>query len=116
MWRVRNVRNLTEDEIQLAMLVYKFAIPYDKILISDGAGGGDRPFTMPTRVPTTALFNVGSDRGKYVIHAGPEPIRTPLFTSWRTFGKASIGRRPYWVTSLGMQAASCRHPEGIFHF
>lgn len=68
MRRVREFRELAAGEIAIAKQVFKETIPYDQIMISDGLGGGDRPFTLPTSVPATALFNVGE--GKYVIHAG----------------------------------------------
>lgn len=68
MRRVRNVRHLADGEKRIGMQVFKQTIPYDKILISDGLGGGDRPFTVPTNMPLSVLFNVKG--GKYVIHAG----------------------------------------------
>src|SRR5215475_8717435 len=67
---VKNVRYLTEGEKRIALPVFKLTIPYEKILISDGLGAGSHEFTMPTRIPMTVLFNVSSDDGKYVIHAG----------------------------------------------
>jgi hypothetical protein len=71
-----NVRYLAAGEIGIAKDVYKESIPYDSILISDGLGGDDRPFTVPTILPLHVAFgavdinfNVKGD-GKYVIHAG----------------------------------------------
>jgi hypothetical protein len=70
MRRVRNVRHLAAGEIKIAIDVFRFTIPYKDVLVSDALGYDDRPFTMPTSIPTTALFNVSSDDGDYVIHAG----------------------------------------------
>jgi hypothetical protein len=66
--RVRNVRYLASGEESVARVVFKGRIPYADIVISDGLGFGDRPFTLPTSVPATFWFNVND--GKYVIHAG----------------------------------------------
>ncbi|HSN77444.1 MAG TPA: DUF4157 domain-containing protein [Anaerolineae bacterium] len=65
--KVRNIRHLAAGERAIAAKVFKNTIPYDEVVVSDGLGGGDRPFTLPTylRLP---LFNVSA--GKYVIHAG----------------------------------------------
>lgn len=68
MKRVSGTRHLATNERAIAFSVFKTTIPYDQILISDGLGGGDRPFTLPTSVPVSPLFNVKG--GKYVIHAG----------------------------------------------
>lgn len=68
MRRVRNTRYLAQHEKLIAMSVFKATIPYDQVLISDGLGGGDRPFTLPTSLPVSPYFNVSG--GKYVIHAG----------------------------------------------
>jgi hypothetical protein len=65
---VRNVRYLSQGEIDIAMKVFRLSLPYNKIVISDGLGYDDRPFTVPTNVPMSAIFNV--KEGKYVIHAG----------------------------------------------
>ena len=68
----QNVRYLAAGEIALARSVYIDTIPYQLVLISDGLGGGDRPFTVPTMLPMHIPFynfNVKGD-GKYVIHAG----------------------------------------------
>jgi hypothetical protein len=70
MRRVREVRDLGEKEKTIAQTVFNNTIPYDKVLISDGLGGGDRPFTLPTSFPATYYFNVSESLGKYVIHAG----------------------------------------------
>jgi hypothetical protein len=68
-----NVRYLAAHETMIAKSVYLDTIPYGSVLISDGLGGGDRPFTVPTilplHIPFGANFNVKRD-GKYVIHAG----------------------------------------------
>jgi hypothetical protein len=68
----KNVRHLATHEIEIAKSVFKNTIPYDDVVISDGLGGGDRPFTVPTsmpiRVPFYTNFNVRD--GKFVIHAG----------------------------------------------
>jgi hypothetical protein len=68
----KNVRDLAAGEIAIAKDVYKDRIPYDSVLISDGLGGDDRPFTVPTilpiHIPFYANFNVKGD-GKYVIRA-----------------------------------------------
>jgi hypothetical protein len=68
MRRVRNIRYLGQLEREIATRVFKLTVPYDKVVVSDGLGGGDRPFTMPTSMPATVFFNVSG--GKYVIHAG----------------------------------------------
>jgi len=70
MRRVRNVRHLATHEIQIAKEVFFFTIPYDQVLVSDALGKDDRPFTLPTSLPTTLFFNVSTADGKYVIHAG----------------------------------------------
>ncbi|MEW6129651.1 MAG: hypothetical protein AB1757_21605 [Acidobacteriota bacterium] len=67
---VSAVRHLGQKEKALAITVFKNTIPYDKVLISDGLGMSDRPFTMPTSMPATIFFNVSSSLGKYVIHSG----------------------------------------------
>jgi hypothetical protein len=70
MRRIRNVRSIAAGEKKIADSVFKSTIPYDRILISDALGKGDREFTLPTSYPATMLFNVDSDDGDYVIHAG----------------------------------------------
>ena len=69
----KNVRDLAGGEIAIAKCVQGPRIPYASVLISDGLGGDDRPFTFPTilpiHIPLYANFNVKGD-GKYVIHAG----------------------------------------------
>jgi hypothetical protein len=72
MREVDRVRILKPDEIGLAMPVYRFSLPYLFIVISDGLGIGDRPFTVPTDVPLSDAFNVRGfePNAKYVIHAG----------------------------------------------
>lgn len=69
----KNVRYLAAGETVIARTVYQDTIPYGLILISDGLGGGDRPFTVPTNVPIHVPFYVNFNvkgNGKYVIHAG----------------------------------------------
>jgi hypothetical protein len=68
MRRARNIRYLALHETDIARTVFRNTIPYDKVVVSDGLGGGDRPFTVPTNMPVSVLFNVS--KGKYVIHAG----------------------------------------------
>ena len=68
----QNVRYLAAHETMIARSVYIDTIPYGLVFISDGLGGGDRPFTVPTILPIHIPFynfNVKGD-GKYVIHAG----------------------------------------------
>jgi hypothetical protein len=65
---VSNTRHLASHERTIAFSVFHGTIPYDQVIISDGLGGGDRPFTLPTSVPVSVFFNVRG--GKYVIHAG----------------------------------------------
>jgi hypothetical protein len=77
----RNFRNLTSDEVTVARQVFAASIPYGQVLISDGLGYDDRPFTVPTSMPVPFFRAVSYDRlpipggspipGKYVIHAGP---------------------------------------------
>jgi hypothetical protein len=113
MRRVRNVRPLASGEKQVALPVFRASIPYDQVLISDGAGGGDRPFTLPTRVPTTIFFNVDSDLGKYVIHAGDgyygmsklQEDKNTLVHELTHVWQGEHWSSPYWVNSLGMQGA-----------
>lgn len=69
MRQVTQVRHLAQQERIIALSVFKHTIPYDKILVSDGLGGGDRPFTLPTSLPVSPLFNV-TTAGKYVLHVG----------------------------------------------
>jgi hypothetical protein len=110
---VKNVRHLAEGEKQVALPVFNYSIPYEKILISDGLGGGDREFTMPTSVPTSRLFNVSSDDGKYVIHAGDgyfgmtklREERNTLIHELTHVWQGEHWSSPYWVNSAGMQAA-----------
>lgn len=68
MRRPRNIRHLGQREKDIAKKVFKNTIPYDDVVVSDGLGGGDRPFTVPTSMPVTVLFNVSD--GKYVMHVG----------------------------------------------
>jgi hypothetical protein len=70
MRRVRKFRGLGEKEKQTAKSVFKNTIPYERVLVSDGLGAYDRPFTMPTDMPSTALFNVDEKHGDYVLHVG----------------------------------------------
>jgi len=113
MRRVRNVRHLAGGETQEAQKVYQATIPYDQVLISDGSGGGNRPFTLPTRVPTSMLFNVDSAEGKYVIHAGDgyygltrsNGYKNTLIHELAHVWQGEHWSSPYWVNSLGMQAA-----------
>jgi hypothetical protein len=70
MRRVRHVRHLASGETAIANSVFGLRIPYDEVLVSDALGYGDREFTVRTSWPTTALFNVSSSDGEYVIHAG----------------------------------------------
>jgi hypothetical protein len=64
----RHTRYLGSLETDIARKVFQNTIPYDDVVVSDGLGMGDRPFTLPTDMPATLLFNVSD--GKYVIHAG----------------------------------------------
>lgn len=68
----KNARHLAAKEEAIAREVFKDTIPYSEILISDGLGGGNRPFTVPTSMPLRLPFyvNFNVDGGKYVIHAG----------------------------------------------
>jgi hypothetical protein len=68
MRKVRHTRHLAGLETDIAKKVFQQTIPYDEVVVSDGLGKDDRPFTMPTNMPATMLFNVSD--GKYVIHAG----------------------------------------------
>ncbi len=110
---VKNVRHLAEGEKQIAMLVFRQTIPYEQVLISDGLGGGDREFTLPTKLPTSLLFNVSSDDGKYVIHAGDgylgmstvQEDRNTLIHELTHVWQGEHWSSPYWVNSAGMQAA-----------
>jgi hypothetical protein len=61
-------RPLQLDEIAQARKVFKGTIPYDQVVVSDGLGYDDRPFTMPTSIPMGPGYEVSG--GKYVIHAG----------------------------------------------
>jgi hypothetical protein len=68
----KNVRHLATKEEAIAREVFKNTIPYDQILISDGLGDEDRPFTLPTSIPANVPFygNFNVKGGKFVIHAG----------------------------------------------
>ena len=68
MVRATKTRYLATNETIIARSVFRHTLPYDKIIISNGLGGGNRPFTLPTNMPVTPWFNVKG--GKYVIHAG----------------------------------------------
>jgi hypothetical protein len=70
MRKVRNYRELGEKEKTIAQSVFKKTIPYHKVVVTDGLGGGDRPFTLPTSMPATVFFNVPTSAGKYAIHSG----------------------------------------------
>ena len=66
----RNYRHLDEDEVSLAFQVYMHSIRYGRVLVSDGLGMSDRPFTLPTyaRLPG---FSAPIGEGDFVMHVGP---------------------------------------------
>ena len=68
----KRVRYLTSREKNIARQVFKNTIPYDDVVVTDGLGGGNRPFAVPTsmpiRIPFYANFNVS--QGKYALHVG----------------------------------------------
>jgi len=68
----KNVRNLAAKEETIARSVFQNTVPYSQVLVSDGLGGGNRPFTVPTNMPVhvPAYVNFNVKGGKYVIHAG----------------------------------------------
>lgn len=68
----KNARHLAAHEIAIARSVFRDTIPYGEVLVSDGLGGGDRPFTVPTSMPVRLPFyaNFNAAGGRYVIHAG----------------------------------------------
>ncbi|MBM0206899.1 hypothetical protein JNW90_30770 [Micromonospora sp. STR1s_5] len=61
-------RWLADKEKSIARDVFKNTVPLDQVVITDGLGANDRPFTLPVSVPASVMFNVSE--GKYVIHAG----------------------------------------------
>lgn len=67
----RKFRNLEDDEVHLALQVYMFTIHYGRVLVSDGLGMSDRPFTVPTYVKIPG-FSMPIGQGDYVMHVGPE--------------------------------------------
>lgn len=69
---VQHVRYLAGGEKALARDVFLNTIPYEAVVISDGIGKDDAPFTMPTSIPANWPFagNFNVREGKYVIHAG----------------------------------------------
>jgi hypothetical protein len=67
----RKYRNLGDDEVHLAYQVYLHSIHYAKVLVSDGLGLGDRPFTMLTYVKIPG-FSMPIGKGDYVMHVGPD--------------------------------------------
>jgi hypothetical protein len=68
----KNVRSLGAKEEAIARSVFKDTIRYDEVRISDGLGDEDRPFTLPTSIPTHIPYygNFNVNGGKFVIHAG----------------------------------------------
>jgi hypothetical protein len=68
----KNARYLATKEEAIARSVFKNTIPYNQILISDGLGDEDKPFTVPTSIPLNLPFcaNFNVKGGKFVIHAG----------------------------------------------
>ena len=69
---VKNTRPLTAAEEQIAQRVFGNTIPYREVLVSDGLGKDNRPFTVPTNVPMNIPFvpNFNVHGGKYVMHVG----------------------------------------------
>ena len=63
------IRHLTANEIMVARLVFKNALPYHEILISNGLGAGNHPCTIPMSMPVPPLFKVKGS-GKFVMHVG----------------------------------------------
>ena len=114
MRRVREVRPLADGEKKVAQPVFRSTIPYDKVLISDGLGYNDREFTLPTRVPFSALFNVDASLGKYVIHAGDgyygmstlEDDKATLIHELTHVWQGEHWASSYWLNSAWNQALS----------
>jgi hypothetical protein len=71
----RKYRDLGDDEVHLAYQVYLHSIHYAKVLVSDGLGYNDRPFTVPTylKIP---LFSMPIGEGDYVMHVGPDAFES----------------------------------------
>lgn len=69
---VKNTRALTATEEQIAQRVFGNTIPYREVLVSDGLGKDNRPFTVPTNVPMNIPFvpSFNVQGGKYVMHVG----------------------------------------------
>jgi hypothetical protein len=68
----RSFRFVTAQEETVARQVFGSTVPYRRVLISDGAGVKDRPFTVPTSMPVPGYSPMVIPLpGKYVIHAGP---------------------------------------------
>lgn len=57
----RNFRELCEREKGVARKVFKNTLPYSRIVITDGLGYDDRPFTVPV---------VGTSSRTYMLHVG----------------------------------------------
>jgi hypothetical protein len=66
----KNLRKLKPNEVHVALKVFRHTVPYNDILISDGYGVGDRPFTVPISLPVPLLRLPPFYRERYVIHAG----------------------------------------------
>ena len=52
----KNVRHLAGKEEAIARSVFNDTIPYTEILVSDGLGLRDLPFTVPTSMPMRLCF------------------------------------------------------------
>jgi outer membrane protein OmpA-like peptidoglycan-associated protein len=60
MRRPRNFRHLASKETAIARSVFEKSIPYSRVIISDGLGYGDRPFTLPEAMTGNYILHVGN--------------------------------------------------------
>lgn len=104
----RNTRVLEDPEIDLARTVFLESIDYDEVVVADGLGLEDRPYTLYKDNP--GIFTGGT----YWIHMGD--IAYPDLTSWKVMahGKSKWTRKVFIHEMVHVWQGQHRFYKGVF--